>query len=87
MGACCTTLGASAANSLQAAAASLLQPVLAGHPTLKMEFDMLPFTKEVPIVFALTLGISLGGPLSVAAFADSAQPSAIRPLRRYGLAI
>jgi uncharacterized protein YodC (DUF2158 family) len=34
---------------------------------------MLPFPKRVPIAIAVTLGLALTGPLSVAAFGDSVQ--------------
>jgi uncharacterized protein YodC (DUF2158 family) len=37
-----------------------------------MEVNMLAFTKRVSIATALTLGLALGIPLSVPAFADSA---------------
>jgi uncharacterized protein YodC (DUF2158 family) len=50
--------------------------MLARCANFKMEFNMLVLTKPASIAMAATLGIALGMPLSIPAFAESAQTPA-----------
>jgi uncharacterized protein YodC (DUF2158 family) len=52
--------------------------MLAHRANFNMEFNMLVLTKPASIAMAATLGIALGVPLSIPAFAESAPSNAMQ---------